>query len=533
VSSQLALPLGHATPAAAPAGASRAKASTSTLFEAGSTSRRTRGWYAPTSSPNAGVLGNLALLRDRSRQAVRNDGFAKGVIDALVANIVGTGIKPLSLAQDKTIRPLIHKLWLAWTDYSDADGLLDWYGQEAQAVRCWLEAGEVFVRRRDRYPTDPLPVPLQYQVIEPELCPHGHNSVTPSGNRIRAGIEFDKIGRRVAYWFLASRPGDLQDWNPGDLRRVPADQVLHVFKPLRAGQLRGIPHLTQALVRLWELDKLDDAVLLRQQLSNMFVAFLKRAADPSAELVGVLGDAAQADTSTDGTPALGFEPGLFQELEPGEEVDYSEPPDPPLGLADFMKGHLRAVGAATGVPYEVLTGDMSGLNDRVMRVILHEFRRRIQAEQHQTVAFQLCRPVWRAFLDTAFLAGALPIPPTYLVDPGAWAAVRWMPQGWPYLHPVQDVQAAQAAIRAGFTSRSAVVSEQGEDAEVVDGQQAEDNARADRLGLRFDSDGRQAKASAGAPGGEPPVVKKREPGDDDPDAEERGEDDDQPTKGDE
>jgi capsid protein len=70
-------------------------------------------------------------------------------------------------------------------------------------------------------------------------------------------------------------------------------------------------------------------------------------------------------------------------------------------------------------------------------------------------------------------------------------AAKWIPQGWPYLQPVQDIEAQTEAIRSGFTSRSAVVSEQGEDAEQIDAEQAADNARADRLKLRYASDGRQ------------------------------------------
>ena len=154
-----------------------------------------------------------------------------------------------------------------------------------------------------------------------------------------------------------------------------------------------------------------------------------------------------------------------------------------------------SVSAATGVPYEVLTGDMAGLNDRVMRVILHEFRRGIQARQHHIVAYQLCRPVWAAWMDRVFLNRALPIPPAFVDDPAPWTAVKWMPQGWPYIHPVQDVQSAEKAIKAGFTSRSAVVSEQGEDAEVIDEEQAADNARANELGLAYEtSTGRAAPA---------------------------------------
>jgi lambda family phage portal protein len=471
------------------------------VYEAGATTRRTIGWHAPTTSPNVAALSQLATLRDRSRRAVRNDGYAKGTIDKLVTNIIGTGIKPLSLVKDAEVRKAIHALWLRWTDQSDADGLLDWYGQQAQAVRGWLEAGEIFIRLRPRLVTDGLVVPLQTQVLEPEMCPHTYNGVARNGNKIRAGIEFDKLGRRTAYYFYASRPGDLNDWEQGDLRPIPAESVIHLFDPLRAGQLRGLPHLTQALIRLHELDKFDDATLLRQQIANLFAGFVKTANADGADINPLTGT---APTSTSGDrPVVSFEPGIFQELGPGETVEFSEPPDAGSNYASFMKQQLYAIAAATGVPYQVLTGNMEGLNDRVMRVILHEFRRAITARQHHIVAFQLCCRVWRAWFDRAFLAGALPLPAEYAAAPDAWTAVRWMPQGWPYIHPVQDVAAAKDAIRNGFTTRSAVVSEQGEDAEVIDEGQKADNDRADKLGLKYDSDGRAGAASAPAPGAAP------------------------------
>ena len=493
---QLALPL-HAT---LPVGL-RPRSVKAAVYEAGAQTRRTLNWKAPTVQPNDAVLSNLSTLRDRSRQAVRNDGWAKGTIDKLVTNIVGTGIKPLSKAADPEFRRAVQALWFTWTDESDADNILDFYGQQQQAVRAWLEAGEVFVRLRERLPEDGLSVPLQVQVLEPELCPYTHNTTLPSGNRVRAGVEFDAIGRRVAYWFHPQRPGDLQDWDESQLRRVPAEFVLHIFDPLRPGQIRGLPLLTQALVRLWELDKFDDATLLRQQLANLFAGFVRRPAVDGADLHPLTGMEPDT-TTTDGRPVLSLEPGIFQELGPGEEVQFSDPPNADPQYPSYMKQQLLSVSAATGVPYEVLTGDMTGLNDRVMRVVLHEFRRQIQGRQHHVVAYQLCRPVWAAWLDRVVLSGALGVPAAaYRRDPQPWAAVKWMPQGWPYIHPVQDVQAAQAAIKAGFTSRAAVVSEQGEDAEVIDAEQAQDNRRAAEFGLAYESGTGAPPAAPLAPAG--------------------------------
>ena len=465
-------------------------------YRSASQARRTQGWHSPTSTPNSGLLPSLRLLRDRSRAAVRNDGYAKGTVDKIVSNTIGTGIKPLSQAADPEFRRRVHEVFERWTDESDADGLLDFYGQQSQITRGWKEGGEVFVRLRPRLPEDGLTVPLQLQVLEPELCPHTTDRELPNGNRVRAGIEFNRIGQRVAYWFVPTRPGDPDEIDLSILRRVPAHSVIHLYDPLRPGQLRGTPHLTQALVKLYELDKYDDATLLRQQLANLFVGFIKRPATGPGELQLDPLTGKETDASTFDRPMISLEPGLFQELDPGDEIEFSEPPDVGQTYPDFMRQQLFAACAATGVPYETLTGDMSKVNDRTVRVILQEFRRAIQAGQHQILVFQFCRRVFNAWIDAAFFSQALPIPFDYLESPAKWNRVKWVPQSWPYLHPVQDVQAERESVRAGFTSRAAVVSERGEDAEAIDREQQADNTRADDFGLSYDSDGRKAVGAA-------------------------------------
>lgn len=469
------------------------------LYEAGSTgTRRTLGWNAPTTSANQGVLSNLTTLRGRSRSATRNDGFAKGVIDNLVSEIIGTGIKPQSqgpldykvphpiTGQLVPFRHALQALWALSVLEMDADGLNDHYGQQGQVARGWLEGGEVFGRLRYRRKEDGLRVPIQVQVIEPELCPHTH-TVYGAQTRIRAGIEFNAIGQRVRYWFHPSRPDFDDDFDQSQLKAIDAANVQHVYEPIRPGQLRGIPHLTQALISLYELDKYDDATLLRQQLSNLFVGFIKTTNPADINTVHPLTNATVPKVGD--KPTLKFQPGVINEMRAGESMEWSNPPGP-NGYDAFMRQQLLGVAAATGVPYEVLTGDMRGVSDRTMRILLNLFRRRIQAYQHERIVFMFCQPVWDAWVHRVFLSGALPIPIEYVENPDKWRAVKWSPQAWPYMHPVQDVQAQKAAVRAGFTSRTAVVGEQGEDAEVIDAEQAADNDRADKSGVKYDSDGR-------------------------------------------
>ena len=134
-------------------------------------------------------------------------------------------------------------------------------------------------------------MPLQLQALEPEFVPHDKHEKRSNGNVIRAGIEFNGIGQRVAYWMYRSHPGDGPEPSAGynELVRVPAEAVLHVYEPTRPGQLRGVPLLAPVLLRLKTLDDFDDAVLYRQEVANLFAGFIRKPApeDPPVDPVKV------------------------------------------------------------------------------------------------------------------------------------------------------------------------------------------------------------------------------------------------------
>ena len=447
--------------------------------------RRAMSWMAPSTGPTSGLTGDLGTLINRSRAALRNDPWAAAGIQKLVANIVGVGIKPKSTASDDQFRKDLQQLFLDWTDESDADGVLDFYGQQSLAARAMLEAGECFIRLRPRRLQDGLSVPLQVQILEAEFVPWGYNDQLPNGHTIRAGIEFNKIGARVAYWMHKSHPVEQFSIETADLHRVSASEVLHLFEPLRPGQLRGQPLLANVLLRMFHLDKFDDATLLRQEIANLFTGFITKP-HPDLEKVDPL-TGRTLQTQFENIPMVAMEPGTMQELAPGEEVEFNTPPGSSTGYPDFMRQQLMATAAGMGLPFELLSGDMKGVSDRALRVVLNEFRRRIQQVQHNQIVFQFCRPVWNRWLDMAVLSGAINAS-GYDKNKARYRRVKWIPHGWAYIHPVQDMQSQSLAVKNGFKSRSEVVSEQGYDSEQIDDEIASDHRRADELNLKYDSD---------------------------------------------
>jgi lambda family phage portal protein len=160
-----------------------------------------------------------------------------------------------------------------------------------------------------------------------------------------------------------------------------------------------------------------------------------------------------------------------------------------------------------GITYEMLTGDLTQVNYSSIRAGLLEFRRRCEALQHGVIVHQLCRPIWRAWMEQAALEGALDLP-GFVERKREYLAAKWIPQGWQWVDPKKEFDAMLTAIRAGLLSRSEAISAFGYDAEDIDREIAADNQRADELGLVFDSDPRHDKApiatAAPAPAQEPP-----------------------------
>lgn len=451
-------------------------------LEAGRMSRRLSGWTPSRSHVNTLITQSGASTLARARFLVRNNGYAANAVECFASNLIGAGIVPSWLVDDADLKDAGQDLWVRWTDDADSEGVTDFYGLQRRIGRELFIAGECFVRLRPRYLSDGLSVPLQLQVLPSEMLPINQNLVWENGNFIRQGIEFDGIGRRVAYHFWKENPGDLTILPRfGEMTRVPADQVLHVYDPVEAGQIRGLSRLTPAIVSLWTLDSYDDAELERKKTAALFTAFITRP-DPDGELFDK--DAEAKAKAGDGIATVTLEAGAARVLMPGETVETAAPADVGPNYEAFQYRALVKACAGLGLPYAGVTGDLRGSNYATQRAGLIEARRRLEAIQHSVVVFLLNRPVWAAWQDQAVLAGAIKLN-GYATDPQPYRSVRWISPRWEWVDPQKDRIAEVIAVNAGFKARSQVIEAEGYDAAEIDERIAEDDARAKSLGLTF------------------------------------------------
>jgi lambda family phage portal protein len=289
-----------------------------------------------------------------------------------------------------------------------------------------------------------------------------------------------------------SHPGDgmfFSDARLQDLVPIPSDQVLHHFKQLRPGQIRGVPAIVQAMIKAKDFDEYDDAELVRKKNRAAFTGAITRAnynPDVDEKYDPLTGEPIDKDYA--GVPVSNIEAGSFFATLPGEDVKLFEGDSSGSGYADFVRQQLLGIGAGQDVPYEFISGDFSKLNDRTLRVVLAEYHRVVEQDRWQITIPQVCYPIWRDFIATAIMTGTLQAPADYAADPESYYKVECHPEGWPYLHELQDANASIARLKAGLTSRKRILSEEGIDVREVDQENAEDKKRAQDLGLKYGSE---------------------------------------------
>lgn len=444
-------------------------------YEGATASPRLGGWIAPGSDANAAAAGPaLDRLRNRARDLVRNNPYGRRAVTVIRNNTVGWGIRPKPLGVGKTGSKRLRELWARHCETTDidADGRLNIYGIEALMMRTIAESGEVLVRRRRRRVDSGLAVPLQVQVLEPDFLDTSRDGPTSNGGFILQGVEFDKRGRRVAYWMFTEHPGSLL---PIGRRyqsiRIPAEDVAHVYLVDRPGQVRGVSWFSPVILRLRDFDEFEDATLLRQKIAACFAAFVTDV-DGSGRAIG------QRDPKNPRIESI--DPGTVYYTLPGEDVRFADPPSTG-DYSGYTSDILHAVAAGFGITYEQMTGDYSQVNFASARMARLEFQQNVEDWRWNMLIPQGLDAIWRWFCEAAVIAGEIP----------DVVGVEWTPPPYQMIEPDREGRAVRDNIRSGLMTPSEAVRSYGFDPEEHFREWAEDARRFDELGLVLDCDPRR------------------------------------------
>lgn len=436
--------------------------------------RRTAGWHTSGSSANAETKGQLTVLRNRSRDLIRNNPYAAKASQVIVANTIGTGIIPQVKDKSAARSKRYQDAWRSWAETTacDVDGHHDIYGLQSLIMRTVVESGECLIRRVNTRQLNNGVAPLKIQVLEPDYLDTNKDGLQGAGDTtIIQGIEYNRQNEVVAYWLYEQHPGDrTQHFGRSNLisNRVPASEILHVYKVMRPGQGRGVPWCAPVMIRMQDFDEYMDATIVKQKVAASFAAFVK---EPDG-VISVGG--------TQQSISEKIEPGAIEILPPGKDITFPSPPSVnEIGV--FTQEVLHSIAAGYGITYESMTGDYSRVNFSSGRMGWIEFHRNIEDWRWNMFVPQFCIPLFKWFSESSMVAG------TDMAEP---TAVSWTAPRREMIDPGKELNSMKDGIRSGLMSYSESLRSLGYDPDEVMAEMESDNAKIDEKNLKLDSDPR-------------------------------------------
>lgn len=411
---------------------------------------------------NALLRNDLRKLRARSRDLARNDDTARRFLNILKQNVLGhSGIllqaknKLRSGKPDKKWNDEIEREWKLFGQKRRRRGQFESpsaCGQLTLREIAWLILwnraidGECFVQILPGYPHNRHRFAVRF--LNPDLLDSGYCVEQPSGNRVEMGIEFDEFDRPVAYHFSEQHPNRKFSRASAKRLRIPASQIIHIFRREYIGQKRGIPDFAAIMHKAKMLNGVHEAIVIGWRVAASKMGFFVNE-DPDPMDIG------QPDES--GDFVMDATPGSFEKMPTGFSDLKLFDPDYPTST--YESGHrvfMQQLSNGLNVSSPTLSNDYSGVNYSSLRQALLEDRegwRCVQAEMIDD-CYQPLFDEWYEW--TARITGRISTAaPGRQLEP----VIAWQPRGWPWVDPLKEVKAHVTAIDANLRTRQSIIAE--------------------------------------------------------------------------
>jgi lambda family phage portal protein len=436
------------------------KATSQRSYDAARQDRSNSSWVTSNKSADAALLGQGERVRDRARDLIRNNAYARGALDAIVANVVGCGIIPRPALDDDEQNRKISAAWDQWCEHADSTGRLHFTEIQSLACREMVESGECLVHYVSD--NDPFRVcPLALELIESERISSERDSAmlikrARTGNEIRRGVELDSSGKAVGYWLYPTSPNGIYSIIT-QAERLDARDALHLFRLERIGQTRGVSWLAPAILWLRDLGIYVENELQASAVASCFSVVIKTV-DGGESWGGLAGESGAENNDTNGNRFERLEPAQVAHLMPGEDIEIVNPSRPNGNADPWIALILRSIAVAMGISYELVSRDYSRTNYSSNRASALEDRRRFRPMQNFLI-WHLCQPVYKEFFASCVMnnVDGFPSMAEFVDDPRKWLKCNWRTPGWEWVDPLKEVQAATMAVEELFMSHGDVI----------------------------------------------------------------------------
>jgi len=399
---------------------------------------------------------NSAEVRARFRQRARyeaheNNSILKGMARTLANDTIGQGPRLQMLSPQAEANRKIERLWARWaTEIGLAEKL-------RLARQAWMIDGEVFLMLTTN-PRLKGPIKLDVIVIEADriASPFGK----PPQPDYNDGVQYDELGYPVSYDVLRAHPGDSLAYIAfsREYDTVPAEQMIHLFRRERPGQVRGVPEVATSLNLFAQRRRFRDAVLAAAETAADFAAVIF-SDGPAAQVAPVN----PMDT-------VDIVKRMATTLPEGWKLGQIHAEQPATTYEMFDRRTLSEAARCVNMPYNVAAGDSSNYNYASGRMDHQVYWKFIRVDQGYLDAVCDDR-ILAAWLDEAmFIPGLIPegFPPFDEVDH------QWFWDGMQHVDPVKESSSQDMDLKNGTTTFAEIYAEKGQDWEAALQQRAKE-----------------------------------------------------------
>jgi lambda family phage portal protein len=377
------------------------------------------------------------ILRNRSRYEVANNSYAKGIINTLANDCIGTGPRLHVQTPNEKLNRLIEQAFMAWAEEINlAEKLLT--VRSGRAVDG--ESFGILVQNRGLNSD----IKLDVKLVEPEQVTTPWSQMPIGIPNHADGMEFDSDMNPIAYYVLNRHPYDVSMLTPLAYKRIDAKYIMHWFRMERAGQHRGVPEITPALPLFAQLRRYTQAVL--------------GAAETAADFAAVLYTDAPADGAAAITPMdiVELEKRMATVMPAGWKLGQIEATQPMTTYMEFVKAILNEIARCLNMPFNIAAGNSSQYNYASGRLDHQMYFKSIAVDQASLVRVFL-NPIFAAWMNEAILISDL-IPPGLRNKP---VPHKWFFDGAEHVDPTKEAEADAINLQNNTTTLAEIYAADG------------------------------------------------------------------------
>jgi lambda family phage portal protein len=408
------------------------------------------------------VAGNASKLRAHARYLDRNHDIARGAISRLVQNIVGPygiGLEP----QPRTKTGEIHEdfardillLRSDWAKRPEVTWQHDEASMQRMLARAWVRDGEAFGQRLfGAIPglSHGTTVPYSLELFESDSVPLDYYD---EGRSIVQGVERNGWGRPTGFWLHKTDPSKVAAFiTIADLKRIPAERMLHVKLADRMLQARGVSIFASVLTRLDDIKDYEESERVAAKVAASMAAYIKKGVPDNYDVSN-----ATDETTGEVVPrSMKFRPGIvFDDLRPGEDIGTINTTRPSAALEPFRSGQLRAASGGLEISYSSLSRNYDGTYSAQRQELVESWGAYgvLSAE----FGGRVIMPIHADFLAAAIASGQLKLPSD--LDARTIDSAILVPPQMPWIDPLKEALAWGELEDRGYASGPEIIRRRG------------------------------------------------------------------------